>query len=83
MSGPVGEICVLQDLAWKDTWTVSVCGGTGKPEPLATFPDRDRACAFALAERDRRRDAGVELRVHFPDDCPCYVKARMGNDDEG
>ncbi len=78
MGAPVGEICVLRDLAWKETWTVSICGGAGKPEPVATFTDRAKAYAFALAERDRRRESGAELAVHFPDDCPCYGRTDDG-----
>lgn len=74
MADPVGDICVLVNLAWKNTWTVSICAGKGKPEPLGTFEDREKACAYALAEAQRRREAGQELRVHFPDDCPCYTR---------
>ncbi|MCY2954397.1 MAG: hypothetical protein NTU53_20895 [Planctomycetota bacterium] len=74
---PVGDICVLRD-PQADTWSVSIWRGLASPEVLGRFDERAKAVAFALAERDRRREAeGVELTVHFPDDCPCYRTYRQ------
>ncbi len=76
---PIGDLCVLRD-SNKNSWSVAICSGAGTRKSLGTFLDRDRAYAFALEERDRRRKtAGVELTVHFPDDCPCYT--RLGGTD--
>jgi hypothetical protein len=73
---PVGDICVLRE-PQADTWSVSICRGLATPTMLGRFADREKATEFALAERDRRREAeGVELTVHFPDDCPCYRNLR-------
>jgi len=76
LGASIGEICVLRDLAWKDTWTVSICAGSGKPEPIATFPEKERACSYALEVRQRRLESGQDLTVHLPDDCPCYCNPK-------
>ena len=69
---PVGNICVLRDPMGAG-WTVSICRGLANPTLLGRFDERAKAMAFALEERERRREADkVELTVHFPDDCPCY-----------
>ena len=75
---PVGDICVLAD-AGHTTWTVGICMGGGARKWIGTFPDLERACAAALAERDRARSSGVELTVHFPDDCPCYRRGNLSS----
>ncbi len=69
---PVGDICVLCD-GQGGQWSVSICRGLEDPELLGRFENREKAAQFAIAERDRRRELeGVELGVHFPEDCPCY-----------
>jgi hypothetical protein len=73
MAEPIGDLCVLANLAGENTWTVAVCGGGGKSRSLGTCVDRGKAYGFALAQANRLREAGQAVKVHFPDDCPCYV----------
>ncbi len=71
---PIGELCVLRDESGAG-WSVAICrGNVVDREVLARFSDSAKAAEFAVAERDRRRADGVELTIHFPDDCPCYVR---------
>jgi hypothetical protein len=73
---PIGDLCVLRNEEG-NSWSVALCRGQGQREHLGQFADRQQAAEFALAERDRRRQAGeAELAVHFPDDCPCYHLGR-------
>jgi hypothetical protein len=79
MNNPAHELCVLRDDD-HTSWVVSICHGQGRREPLARFKKRDEAAEYALAERDRRRaQSGVELTIHFPDDCPCYQSPESPN----
>ncbi len=66
---PIGDLCVLKDFH-AGSWNVSICWG-GIREHLQTFVDYGRASEFALEEQERRRMAGEDLVIHFPDDCPC------------
>jgi len=69
---PIGDICVLREERGND-WTVTICRGQGTRQRIRSFPTREQAAEFACAERDRyRRYRGLELAIHFPDDCPCH-----------
>ena len=71
-SEPIGDICVIRD---DDTnqWAVTICRGNGTREQLRKCRTPEEAAEFAYAERDRfRKHRGMELTVHFPDDCPCH-----------
>lgn len=74
MAEMIGDICVLSDQKGGDTWTVSICSGNGRSRPLGVFDDRASACDFAMEEAQRIRGSGQEVKVHFPDDCPCYFR---------
>lgn len=68
---PIGELCVMR-YPREHTWLVCICRGpTGRRETLGRFDDMASASEFAMAERDRRREAGEVIGIHFPDDCPC------------
>jgi hypothetical protein len=72
ISEPIGDICVIRDDE-SDQWTVATCRGNGTREVLHTCATREQAAELAYAERDRfRRNRGLELTIHFPDDCPCH-----------
>lgn len=71
-SEPIGDICVIRDDD-NNEWTVTICRGQGTRDQLRSFRTREEASEFAYAERDRfRKHRGLELAIHFPDDCPCH-----------
>ena len=69
---PIGELCVLPDKEL-ETWSVAIChGALAQREILGRFRNLDQAAELALEERDRQlAQTGIELPIHFPDDCPC------------
>ena len=72
LSEPIGDICVIRDDE-SNQWTVTTCRGNGTREVLKTCATREQAAELAYAERDRfRKTRGLELTIHFPDDCPCH-----------
>lgn len=68
---PCLGICIMRSLD-RDTWTVTLCRAPGDREEIGRFATREEAAAFALAERDRRRElVDLEPCIEVPDDCPC------------
>ena len=71
MNEPIGSLCVLLDDNHTQ-WIVSICQGQGRKQILRRFESRDKAAEFAMEERARLiRDGQPEVRIQFPDDCPC------------
>jgi len=69
---PIGDLCVTLE-PHTLRWAVVICGGTGVHQPIKWFNSRSEAAEFAVEEQTRRRAAtGTEVKIHFPDDCPCY-----------
>ncbi len=69
---PLGDLCVTFD-PHSQRWAVVVCTGDGVHQPIKWCNTRSEGAEFALEEQTRRRrDLGVEVNIHFPDNCPCY-----------
>jgi hypothetical protein len=70
---PVGSVCVLKEEKG-DGYRVVVCRGADGQELLKQCETLEDAKEFAIEARQERLSHGGSLDLHFPDDCPCYVK---------